>query len=214
MNRLILGYVFLFFTILSLNSCQYVFDIIDLADKAKDQYIETTSVDEAINFEEDFEWTSTVDGFGLMLPIYLRPKHEMEDMFSLFHADVENQIEMAGLKQPKNEIIKDLESHESYEDSLSVIQNYAQLVLNNYKDYIGLERVVKQKSTQLRGLNLEIIELVSPKHSEISIDKIGCTVAVLEGENFFYTLIYLCKGIEYEKYRISFEKSISTFREL
>lgn len=185
-------------------------DISDL----KDIIQESSSSVENLSLEEDFEKIVINNYYSIMLPKYFSSSNILNDEASLQYQNILKDVYVVIINESKQEFIDTFREYEIYDDSLSVVQNLRDGQLQNLTQFLIDSELISEKSTSLRGLDIELMEIKATIIDENEEYDLAYSLAFVEGKEELYTMYFWCKQSQFEKYQNTFQKSISTFREL
>lgn len=169
------------------------------------------STPEALNINEDFKEIIVENTYALMVPKYMSESMELHEEASLQLLNKRRETYVLAINESKEDFIYSFKELNSYNDSWSVIENYATVSIMTIEKSTGLT-VGEPKITQINGMNARLYKMEGQIEG-ISAD-ISYILAYIEGEKSVYSITTWTLKSRMNKYKNTFFQVIKSFHEL
>ena len=169
------------------------------------------STPEALNINEDFKEIIVENTYALMVPKYMSESMELHEEASLQLLNKRRETYVLAINESKEDFIYSFKELNSYNDSWSVIENYATVSIMTIEKSTGLT-VGEPKITQINGMNARLYKMEGQIEG-ISAD-ISYILAYIEGEKRVYSITTWTLKSRMNKYKNTFFQVIKSFHEL
>jgi hypothetical protein len=168
-----------------------------------------SSKPEKLDIKSDFK-TIEKDGYSLRVPNYMKENNDLHNTASLQYFNAFKEVYTIVVDDRKASFLQSYTQLGLFEDSLGVLDNYAQIMSQSITDRVGLAPTL-QKKTEINGLPAQIylmegtLEGVSAETSYV--------ITYIEGSNKIYSITSWTLTNRIGKYRNTFFQIARTFKE-
>jgi hypothetical protein len=163
--------------------------------------------------EDTFQEVKINGLYSMKLPDYLTAGNDLNDEASLQYQNIYKEVYVIVIDEPKQEFIDVFKEIESYDDSKSAIDNYAEAQMESIEG--NMETVTNKsalRKSKINGCEARTAD-VSGTQAGIT-DGMGFTVAFVEGKETLYMIMTWTYEKTKADYQEDMDKMINSFKEL
>ncbi len=148
--------------------------------------------------------------YSMMIPKYMSKSTKLNDEASLQYQNLFKEAYIVVIDEPKEEFIKTFKGLDSYNDSISVIQNYRTIQLGMISENAKIESQSQPIPMKIDGREAEQVEMVA--EIEGVNGKIYYLLTCIEGVNKVYMVMAWTLESRRNKLRPDYSYAISSFK--
>ncbi len=166
---------------------------------------------EKLSIDKDFEVTTFENRYQIMIPDYMDATDELHEEANLQFMNAYRETYIIVIDEDKNEFINSFKQIESYDTTMSIIDNYAGVITSSIETSEDLT-LGQPKKTSINGMDARLY-LMEGNVDGIP-EEISYIFAYIEGKDRIYAISTWTLKDRMEKYKNTFFQSIKSLKEL
>ncbi len=157
---------------------------------------------------DEYKEVDVADLYKLSVPKYMYEMNNLNEEATLQYANTLKEAYTVVVHENKQDFIAYLKTINTYNEQVSVLENYSQTQINFFEKNVQLKRIEASNFTKINGLNARKVKL----KGDIVDKELGYALCFIEGEDNLYMIMNWTRLNRLPRFESTFEFINNSFK--